>query len=624
MTDVTMPPDGRYEGIDNDLLLELRNEATAAGVVSGDLFLIVPGRPAHLASFRTGPDAPVPGSAGPWRMRCQDSEGRVSAGDLELRPLPDGGLAVRLRLDRQLNALPAVDPIDVRVGPAGQAFRILGVEVEREEGVEIPAGALATLRSCLAGAGVEVRFRDGGPLIPRQAGGWEWHEGNIYGALDRAMARFRNPAPTGPDWQAQLLMLSHPFEQRNGLFGVMFDIVDQPRQGCAVFVDEIREHFHDHREDRDIAWTMAHEVGHTLNLAHRFELDVGRADSTSVMNYADEYRGGALQAEYWQRFAFRFDPDELSFVRHGSRRAVRPGASPFRAFDYWSTAAGAQPAHVPSEPGRGLVLSLVPPRGGTLFAFGQPVVLQVLLSNAGDAEVLLPRNVLDVKAGFLQIMVERDPAPGPARLADAQAFAPMMQRCFTDVTPGPQRLLPGAAPLSRNVNLTFGGAGHPLAEPGRYRLTPVLTVPDGAGRGFLTVTRGESLRVRIGAPVDRHDERDAVALLQPGVGAFFAVGGTNRFGTVPGDLRDIAADRLGRHGSADPIAAAIHRTLGIYYSRAHLEFGTDGCVVGRAEQDEAVLLLNRLTGNKEAMDTFDPQTVKDVEELAGRVRRMRG
>ncbi|BEL04119.1 hypothetical protein Q0Z83_023100 [Actinoplanes sichuanensis] len=623
MTDMTLPPDGRYEGSGAGLFLELRNEATAAGVVSGDLFLTTGGGQVFLASFRTSPDAAAPGRVGPWRMRCQDSEGRVSGGVLELQAMPDGRPSVRLRLDRQLNALPAVDPIDIRVTGTGPALRILGVEVEREVGVIIPDGARETLQACLAGAGVEIRYRDGGALIPRRVEGWEWHEGNIYGALDETMARFANPDLAGSGWRAQLLMLSHPFAERNGLYGVMFDVVDRPRQGCAVFVDEIREHFSDGREDHDIAWTMAHEVGHVLNLTHRFELEVGRADSTSVMNYADQYRGGGRQAEYWQRFAFRFDPDEVSFLRHGTRRAVMPGASPFHTVDYWSTAPGAKPAHVPPEPDRGLVLRLVPPRGGTLFAFGQPVVLQVLLSNAGSQPVALPRNLLDVKAGFLQIMMERDPGARPAGLADARAFAPLMQRCFTDVTPGPQLLAPGAS-LSRNVNLTFGAEGHPLDEPGSYRLTPLLTVPDNAGRGFATVIRGEPLLIHIGAPASRVDERDAVALLQPGVGAFLAVGGTNRYAAVPGRLRDIADQRRSRNGAGDPIAAALHRTLGIYYSRAHLEFGRAGCVVGGTDQDEARALLDGLTGNDAAMLTFDPQTAKDIEDLAATLRRQSG
>ncbi|MEU4160749.1 hypothetical protein [Actinoplanes sp. NPDC026670] len=620
MTDVTLPPDGRYEGGGDGLFLELRNEATAAGMISGDLFLTVGSRPVFLASFRTAPDEAVPGRAGPWRMRCQDSEGRVSGGVVELHPMPDGRPSVRLRLDRQLNALPAVDPIDVRVDWTGPALRVLEVEVEREVGVTIPDSARATLRTCLAGAGVEVRYRDGGALIPRRVQGWEWHEGNIYGVLDETMAAFANPERSGPGWQAQLLMLSHPFDERNGLYGVMFDLVDRPRQGCAVFVDEIREQFGDRLEDHHIAWTMAHEVGHVLNLAHRFELEVGRVDSTSVMNYPDKYRGGGRQAEYWQQFAFGFDPDEVSFLRHGSRRAVMPGASPFHDVDYWSTARGAKPAHVPPEPDRGLVLTLVAPPGGPLFELGQPVVLQVLLSNTGGRAVELPRNLLDVKAGFLLVMVERDPGPGPARLADARAFAPMMQRCFTDVTPGPQLLTPGAT-MSRNLNLTYGAEGHQLDRPGLYRLTPMITIADQAGRGFTTVIRGEPLLIRVGAPTSREDARDADALLRPEVGAFLAIGGTNRLGAVPDELRELAAQRLKRGRRGDPIAAAIHRTLGIHYSRTYLEFGASGCVVGEPNPVEAALLLDELTGNDQAMGTFDPQTARDLVDLAAKVRR---
>jgi len=153
-------------------------------------------------------------------------------------------------------------------------------------------------------------------------------------------------------WELHLLLLSAT--SRAGLLGIMFDTSSTlPRQGSAVFVDEIRR-LVTAETDRKIVQTVVHELGHALNLVHRFERVVGQAGSTSFMNYDWRYRGGGHDAEFWQRFAFTFDPDELEFLRHGPRSAVLPGDAAFHSVRYWSGYSGdSQPVPVLSWPGCG-------------------------------------------------------------------------------------------------------------------------------------------------------------------------------------------------------------------------------------------------------------------------------
>jgi hypothetical protein len=270
------------------------------------------------------------------------------------------------------------------------------------------------------------------------------------------MAGSAQAAIAVPSWELHLLMLTRA--TKPGLFGVMFDVIDLlPRQGLAVFVQEIRDRTLVEEEDRRIIHTTVHELGHALNLAHRFERVLGQADSTSFMNYDSEYRGGGLEDDYWRRFAYRFDPDELDFIRHGPLSSVMPGTAPFHSVDYWGSTSGARRAYVPDAPTPGFRLALEPPAAGTLFDFGQPIYLQVSLTNNGPRAVTVPPEALDIKVGLLEVLVERYSGVGGTRVSEAKPFVPMMQRCL-DLTSGRSTLVPGLA-RTENISLSFGAGG---------------------------------------------------------------------------------------------------------------------------------------------------------------------
>ncbi|XVV09900.1 hypothetical protein ACQP2X_34325 [Actinoplanes sp. CA-131856] len=605
---------GRFKGTnDQGITLEFREDVT--GMMSGDLFLEAPGG-GYLASFRLAPGIRGPSRKGPWPVICQSSDGRVTQGRLTVRrkdARPDVA-TVKLRFDQQINGLSARTPLVVEVQRESDRLRRLSVEIEVEEGVEVRDGAREVLRRSLDGAGFEVTEIDGGPRIPRHQA-WAWHDGNVYTVLDIAMKKHAagNVDLRVPDWRVQLMLLSRA--TRKGLYGVMFDVKLFPRQGCAVFVDEIRKRFRDRNPERQIEYTMVHEVGHALNLAHRFERAVGFADSPSVMNYPDKFMGGGEVDAYWEAFRSGFDDDELAFVRHGALPAVMPGASLFRSFDYWSGAKGAKPSFLSSTPGKDLRLTLRPPARGAKFAYGQPLYLQVSLENRADTPVSLPTDVLDIKAGFLEILVERNPVPGPARIDVTQSFSPAVRRCLAEVAGPAETLKKGDPPKKRNLYLSFGAGGYLVAEPGRYRLTPLVAIPDKKTHGHSLVVLGESLDVQVAYPTRRRDEAHGDALLDADSQVWLSVGGTNALPGVAGRLQEIRADRRRTEGTADPIVAALNRALGIYYSRSNV-YRQDGRLgTSAAEPKQSVDLLDDLLTDKAAVKVFDPETIRDTREL---------
>ena len=393
---------------------------------------------------------------------------------------------------------------------------------------------------------------------------------------------------------------------RAGLLGVMFDFLDElPRQGAAVFVDEIRSRFDESEVPRRVLATAMHELGHCLNLTHRFTREVGRTDSTSIMNYDWLYKGGNRVNAYWDKFNYTFDEDELEFLRHAPRDEVVPGGAPLRISSLLVDCErrGAQPEDQRTV--EDLQLWLTPPPIGTSFAYGQPVYLEVSLRNVGELTWCLPRHALDVKAGMLEILIQRRArAPRWIKTEGREPFTPFMRRCF-DVDAADRIALRPRESLHENVSFTFGSAGAPFAEPGDYLLTPVLTLYDEQSGGIEGVVEGADLLITVRAPVSGSDERDAEVLRRADVGASLALGGADCFGEAAETLRGLV-ERRRADGSGEPdgVVAAATRMLGIRAAR-------------RGQPQEAVRLLSAVL-EPAALATLDPHTAAHTRQLASR------
>lgn len=591
------------------MAIELRVDTTGCGVISGDVFRVLADSRHYVASFRTGPGAGVAG-AGPWGVIGQDEHGRVVQGTLALDAQPDlaGTVVGRLRFDGPLEGLPTRTSIPFVAQLMGRTFRSLGIEKEIEEGVAdvgtyVVGDRRVDIAEALRAAGFDTRLSGITDRIARPPEGWDMAQ------LHTLMSDLSQAPLIRRSWDVHMLVLSR--SDRAGLLGVMFDTSDAlPRQGCAIFAEEIRGiEGIDH--ERKLIQTTVHEVGHALNLAHRFERVVGRADSLSFMNYDWRYRGGRRESEYWNQFAFSFDPDELEFLRHAPLSPLIPGGAPFHSVPYWSDGTGGYSPYVPESPLAGWTLTLMPPHAGPVLRFAQPVMMRVLLTNQSGRTIEIPKFMLDPKAGFLEVLIKRvnSGAVGRASTA-AESFTPLMQRCFQWDAADAVRLGDGES-IEDNINLTFGSGGFAFAEPGTYDVTTLLAIFDEAQQRDLIVA-SNTIRIRIGAPRSDRDERDAMEFFTSEVGMYLTLGGSAAL-TKARQTLDELADRR-KNDLDDPLVAHIMRARAIDSARSYVRYEDRKFYVSEPNLEHAAHLLTKLRDN--VPRTFDAATARQTAHMA--------
>lgn len=634
----TVARDGAWTLSAPGLTGELRL-AAAAGRLSLDLFSepAAPGLERRFeVSVALAPGAVLRPGQALAAVVGQDEQGRTATGTLELAAASTTSAGVTLRLDTALGALVGGRPIVAAARWAREALRAVNITVVREAGVTPlpvwadPDGPPVSVESALARAGIAAVLGDGPGEIPTSATGWD--ESQLHGL----MTRFAAGDTQRRGWQLHLLLLGQCRDPR--VFGIMFDAgIDDanglPRQGAAVFTQPIAGHMAG--PERKTVQTVVHELGHALNLAHRFEAEIARADSTSFMNYDWRYRGGNQRERFWRDFRWTFDDDELAFLHHGPWPAVVPGGQPFHSVRYWPPAADAGgPAGAPA-PSSGLDLRLVPPAAGTVFAYAQPVYLSVELVNRSGAPRDVPSFLIDPKAGYLRVYLRRldaadrgplDAFPPAGAPSDglwappgSRVFQPLVLRDYEhDAVDPAADLLPDGATVSANLNLTFGAAGFSFAVPGTYEVSAVLVVPDGEHGDEVVAT--PPLPIRISYPHSPDEERDALLLLTRDVGAWLALGGSDVLTDAAAAVAAVRKRRMGRRRKVvDPTVAYIVRAEAINASREFVTYEDGDFTVRRSDPDKAARLLDRL--DDEALEAFDPSTRAATRRLARRMDR---
>lgn len=594
--DESIAEPGRYMGLDGDSSrLELRLTPEA---VSGDIFRGAAGAERWLASFRSAPGqvfAPKVVIA----VTAIGHDGRQAQGELVLTP-QDGKLDLALTFSAPLDQLPLNRPVRAIMRRDGPFLRHIALELVTERGVS-PAvavdhgGASFHFREALARAGVALE--DGGQtdiLTETPEDGWSEKE------LHTLMSEFARTNLSRPDLSVRLLWLSK--SNRSNLLGVMFDDEDAlPRQGCAVFADAIRAGTAPVQRDRKLLQIAVHEIGHALNLAHRFEPDVGQKGSLSFMNYDWKYRGGGRAPEFWELFDFGFDSDELGFLHHGPWGALVPGGDRFGSAAYWHEGTFGYP-DLPDEDDSALALEILPPLAGSVFHFAQPVILGLRLRNERGRNMDLPANVLDPKSGGLRITITRE----IGRAEDPIGFNPITHRCI-DHGQSETVTLGHGDTMESNINLSFGVGGFPFAEPGNYRVEATLTIGEGASG------RAAPLRLRVSMPQTRREETLALDLLDKKAGRCLVLGGSGAYDDIAARLLEIAEGLRAKSGMArDPIAVNIFRSLGFHYRRTYPRLRNGKIILEGADSDQAKRCSSAL--DQTALRIFDPVTARKTGE----------
>src|SRR4051794_2021438 len=125
--------DGRYDGNNDNVRVELRIDV-AAGIVSGDLFLVRPAGDGYVASVRTSPIVTVAGRSGTWPAIWQSADGEAAPAEIKVAvsPADPEAATVTVSYDHPVNGLPVGAPVTVDVKRVGPEFREVGVEMETE------------------------------------------------------------------------------------------------------------------------------------------------------------------------------------------------------------------------------------------------------------------------------------------------------------------------------------------------------------------------------------------------------------------------------------------------------------------------------------------------------------
>jgi hypothetical protein len=613
----TATMDGSYLGSNHRLSLELRVDFQMCGVISGDLFGTDFGRRDYLASFRTAPGTQIAADTPqPWTVVLETREGTVANGTLTVAEGDaEDVLLLSLKVDAQLPGLPSRQWFDLSAKWQSPMLRQLSVELESETGTRPPPSYLfqnqpVTIHTAFANAGFEILDQGGQSKIPKNEAKW----GSTQ--LHALMAQMANADLTTAAWNQQLLWLGKP--TRAGLLGVMFDTTAQlPRQGTALFEAEIRARVRE-ETDRKVIQTAVHELGHSLNLAHRFEREVGRANSTSLMNYDWRYRGGNRKREFWAKFNFSFDPDELEFLRHAPRQKIIPGGAAFHSVTYWADGSGGYMPYLPEEGLDIVSLQIAPPDAGGVFEFGQPVFLAVRMTNTSGQPLQMNRRSLDPKGNFLQTSV-RKLKNGRSGTGELSHFHPIVERCF-DVDPGAFDAVPHGGFVEDNIQINFGSGGFAFAEPGHYEIQVFGALPFGVNdsdpdNDRELVAASNMLRVYVRHPETKQEELEVATVLQnEDVGTYIALGGSKHLSAAADGLLEVLERRLaGKDEVLDPIAATIVRCLGIDQGRRYPPVSLGKSTWTYGDRGEAARQLQRL--GPAAMGAFDRITAGATRRL---------
>jgi hypothetical protein len=597
--------------------MELRIDLTGCNIVSADLFALASGHREYVASLRSVPGDLLSPQENPLSIVIEDRDGRQAGGWLAFHSDTGSEVTLDLLVDGQILALPMGQPAAFAGRFVDCQMRELGIELESEQGIDaLPAflfeGRTVTMESCLEAAGLNVfnvGFRD---QFPSPSSG-EWDTSELHGL----MSAYAQEPLDRKSWNLHLLMVQE--STLDGLLGIMFDnenddLNQLPRQGAAIFQKPIRTY---PNWEQKLIQTSVHELEHAMNLAHRFERPIGRANSTSFMNYDWKYLGGNNAQKFWRDFSFTFDADELAFLRHGPRMKIIPGGAEFHTVPYWENPDGGYVPYIPEVPADDFVITLVPPPAGAIFQFAQPVLLTVQLTNNTGHAMQIPRFFLDPKAGMLEFVIKRKrSAVDGGSTNQGAVFRPIVHRCYAQDL-AVADLVPAGGLLTENVNLTFGSAGFTFLEPGEYTVQSVFTWQK-AWQDIRTI-KSNVLNFRIAYPKSQKEERDGQDLFRRDVGYYFALGGSDVLSDAADILAEIAERRQTRaKGITDPLVANIIRSKAINLTRDFITYANGKYSIRSAQPEKAQSLFASI--EKIAKKIFDPQTSHSMLKTAKPLR----
>jgi hypothetical protein len=459
----------------------------------------------------------------------------------------------------------------------------------------LPAETLS-IREVFQRAGFYAATSSAGNVVPVSGAGsdFRWSDREMHDAMQAHWSRFADE----PQWALWIFYAALHVEGTS-LGGIMFDDVGpNHRQGTAIFCNSFIAQApsgdpapHAWR-NRMQFWTACHEMGHAFNLAHSWDKAeppswiplVSRPESRSFMNYPYEVQGG--QSRFFRDFRFRFDDDELLFMRHAPEAFVQMGNAD------WFDRHAFRNADVPEVPT--FRLELRHHRTTDAYEFLEPLMIELKLTNVGRKAVQVAADALAEHSRLIFIV---KPDGKPARQHTSYARY-CRESALTTLKLGHSL-----------YEILFAGAdrsGWLASEPGSYTLRALVEV-----NGEDVVSN--ELRIKIAPPRSFEEERFGQDYFSPEVGRVLAFDGSHVLRGACGTLEELVGKP-----ALSSCRAAMHAGIALGLTRAG-----DQKVLAPAERAGAPARLRQVKGKPEAaralLDTALRKTPLRAAESLGNI-----
>lgn len=488
---------------------------------------------------------------------------------------------VEIDVDREVNAV---------------EFEPLNTHIHPDRPPDLPLEEL-TLESAFGVAGIRItRTQDSPAAIPAPPG-HTWDFSELHDSMVEHWEAFANR----PQWKMWVLLADRADD--DGLGGVMFDgDIDEPggvdRQGTALFTRCPFFHTaaggyvqanppHDEAIKRELFFNLIHETGHAFNLAHSFQKHLGRgwtppawsplqsnAQAMSWMNYPDQAQASLAPNASWfyKRFRFRFDRDELLFLRHAPESFVQMGATAW--FDQHGR------VYRDSVDER-LRLSIRTRK--TMLQLGEPVLLELKLERRdGAGGPVTVHSNLDPSDGLVDIAITNP-------RGERRPFLPIDHtRSMLRVT-----TLETSAPAVYGLaDVTMGAFGFHFKEPGAYRIEASYTNVDGR-------TAAAVLQLYVEPPASYAAVPVVNEMFDARLGRALYVEGTRAQGEINSKMEWITRELARTIGENNPIATHLKavRWKPLAREGCYID-GTNSPVVTPQRPDEVVKALEPVLVDK--------------------------